>query len=101
MYDEIWGRYLLWGDTGIRFTCGVIALMVLVADATALRVLWPTGRRSREEPWLSQVMPAGGAGLRQATGNCAAGAWRALGVNLDRLRAANEDYPARPVRRGG
>ena len=100
MYDEIWGRYLLWGDNGIRFTCGMIALMVLVADATALRILWPA-RRDRDEPWLSQVTPAGGSGLKRATGNCAAGAWGRLGVNLERMQAANEEYPARPVRRGG
>ena len=101
MYDELLGRYLLASDTMLRLGCGMVALMVLVADASPARLFWGAPLRPPREPWLGCVTVEAGRRLCRGTGNCAAAAWGQLGVNLDRLRAANDaEHPPAPARRG-
>ena len=101
MYDELLGRYLLASDTLLRLGCGMVALMVLVADASPARLIWSAPGGPSREPWLERVGVAPGGRMRQGTGNCAAAAWGQLGVNLDRLRPANdEQLPPAPASRG-
>ena len=101
MYDEMLGRYLLASDTLLRLGCGMVAWMVLVADASPARLFWSAPLGPAREPWLGCVRGADARRLRRSTGNCAAAAWGQFGVNLERLRAANDaDHPSTPARRG-
>ena len=101
MYDELLGRYLLASDTLLRLGCGMVALMVLVADASPARLIWSAPGGASSEPWLERVGAGPGGRLRHGTGNCAAAAWGQLGVNLDRLRPANDEQrPPTPASRG-